>query len=107
MTRDAERDIEKNYPLPDFIAKLRRLADALESGEKTKAPGKKTKTGAHATGADILEELAAQGHKLPQRVLDWRQLSKLKSTYTDALQLVASPLKLGATVARSSFTSCE
>ncbi|WP_237152703.1 DNA polymerase I [Oryzibacter oryziterrae] len=49
-------------------------------------PGaKKTKTGAWATGADILEELADQGHELPRRILDWRQLSKLKSTYTDAL----------------------
>ena len=48
--------------------------------------GKKGKTGAYGTGADVLEELAAQGHDLPARVLDWRQLSKLKSTYTDALQ---------------------
>ncbi|MEM9139252.1 MAG: DNA polymerase I, partial [Pseudomonadota bacterium] len=47
--------------------------------------GKKTKTGAWGTGADVLEVLAAQGHDLPARVLDWRQLSKLKSTYTDAL----------------------
>jgi DNA polymerase-1 len=47
--------------------------------------GKKGKTGAYATGADVLEELAAQGHDLPARVLDWRQLAKLKSTYTDAL----------------------
>ena len=47
--------------------------------------GKKTKTGAFGTGADILEDLAALGHDLPARVLDWRQLSKLKSTYTDAL----------------------
>ena len=50
------------------------------------AGGKKGKTGAYATGADILEDLAAEGHDLPARVLDWRQLSKLKSTYTDALQ---------------------
>ncbi len=48
--------------------------------------GKKGKTGAYATGADVLEDLAALGHDLPARVLDWRQLSKLKSTYTDALQ---------------------
>ncbi len=48
--------------------------------------GKKGKTGAYATGADVLEDLAAEGHDLPARVLDWRQLSKLKSTYTDALQ---------------------
>jgi DNA polymerase-1 len=53
--------------------------------------GKRTKSGAHATGADILEGLAAQGHDLPARVLDWRQLSKLKSTYTDALQERINP----------------
>ena len=47
--------------------------------------GKKGKTGAYATGADVLEDLATM-HDLPGRVLDWRQLSKLKSTYTDALQ---------------------
>ncbi len=47
--------------------------------------GKKGKSGAYATGADVLEGLAAQGHELPARVLDWRQLAKLKSTYTDAL----------------------
>ncbi len=48
--------------------------------------GEKGKTGAYGTGADVLEDLAAEGHDLPARVLDWRQLSKLKSTYTDALQ---------------------
>ena len=47
--------------------------------------GKKGRTGAYATGADILENLAAEGHQLPARVLDYRQLAKLKSTYTDAL----------------------
>lgn len=47
--------------------------------------GKKGKTGAYGTGADVLETLVHQGHELPARVLDWRQLAKLKSTYTDAL----------------------
>ncbi|MGB1235815.1 MAG: DNA polymerase I [Planktomarina sp.] len=47
--------------------------------------GKKGKTGKYSTGVDILEDLATE-HDLPRRVLDWRQLSKLKSTYTDALQ---------------------
>ncbi|NCT11880.1 MAG: DNA polymerase I, partial [Rhodobacterales bacterium] len=47
--------------------------------------GTKGKTGAYATGADVLEDLATE-HALPGLVLDWRQLSKLKSTYTDALQ---------------------
>ncbi len=53
--------------------------------------GKKGKTGAYATGVDVLEDLASEGHKLPARVLDWRQMSKLKSTYTDALQTHINP----------------
>ncbi|NIZ09106.1 DNA polymerase I [Pseudooceanicola sp. HF7] len=52
--------------------------------------GKKGKTGAYATGADVLEDLATE-HDLPGRVLDWRALSKLKSTYTDALQRFINP----------------
>ena len=53
--------------------------------DKLKLPGgKKGKTGAYGTDAAILEELAPQ-HPLPARLLDWRQLAKLKSTYTDAL----------------------
>ena len=47
--------------------------------------GKKGKTGAYTTSADVLEDLAAQGHELPQIILDWRQVQKLKSTYADAL----------------------
>lgn len=53
--------------------------------------GKKTKTGQWATGADLLEELAAAGHALPARLLDWRQLAKLKSTYADALVAQINP----------------
>jgi DNA polymerase-1 len=47
--------------------------------------GKKTKTGAYKTGAEILEGLANEGHELPVKILENRQLAKLKSTYTDAL----------------------
>jgi len=47
--------------------------------------GRKTPTGAWSTGADVLDELAEAGHALPRRILDWRQLQKLKSTYADAL----------------------
>ncbi len=54
---------------------------ALPDGKEPK----KGKTGAYSTGADILEDLATI-HDMPRRVLDWRQLSKLKSTYTDSLQ---------------------
>jgi len=49
--------------------------------------GKKGKTGAYSTGVDILEDLAAEGNQLPAKVLDWRGMSKLKSTYTDARQI--------------------
>ncbi|MCH8862095.1 MAG: DNA polymerase I [Proteobacteria bacterium] len=48
--------------------------------------GKRGKTGAWSTGAAVLEDLAGAGHELPKQVLGWRQLAKLKSTYTDALQ---------------------
>ncbi|WP_213269074.1 DNA polymerase I [Hyphomonas sp.] len=48
--------------------------------------GKKTKTGAWVTDGDVLEGLAAEGHELPRTIVDWRMLSKLRSTYTEALQ---------------------
>ncbi|HEX2656609.1 MAG TPA: DNA polymerase I [Xanthobacteraceae bacterium] len=47
--------------------------------------GKKTKTGAWSTSVLVLDELAEEGHLLPQKIIDWRQVTKLKSTYTDAL----------------------
>jgi DNA polymerase-1 len=59
--------------------------------------GTKGKTDAYATGADILEDITTledshpQGARLAARILDWRQISKLKSTYTDALQLAINP----------------
>ncbi len=48
--------------------------------------GKKTKTGDWSTSVDVLEKLADQGHEIVKQILEWRQLSKLKSTYTDSLQ---------------------
>ncbi|HZS63077.1 MAG TPA: DNA polymerase I [Xanthobacteraceae bacterium] len=53
--------------------------------------GTKTKTGAWSTGARTLEDLAEQGHVLPRKILDWRQVTKLKSTYTDALPNYVNP----------------
>jgi DNA polymerase-1 len=53
--------------------------------------GRRTKTGAWSTDADVLEELAAQGHEIATKVLDWRQLSKLRGTYTDALPTYINP----------------
>ena len=55
------------------------------------AGGKKGKTGAYGTGADVLETLAAEGSELARKVLDWRQIAKLKSTYTDALVETINP----------------
>ncbi len=69
----------------DFnLGSPKQLGDIL-FGKFSLPGGKRTKTGAWSTDADILEELAAQGHELPERILEWRQLSKLQSTYTDAL----------------------
>jgi len=53
--------------------------------------GKKTKTGAWSTSAQVLDELAEQGHELPRKILEWREVSKLKSTYTDALPGFVNP----------------
>ena len=69
---------------PFNIASPKQLGEILF--DKMAIPGgRKTKTGAWTTGADMLEELAAAGHQLPAKILEWRQVSKLKSTYTDAL----------------------
>jgi DNA polymerase I len=82
----ALEDEAKSLAGQDFnLASPKQIGDIL-FGEMGLPGGKKTKTGAWATGADALEELAAQGHDLPRVLLDWRQLSKLKSTYTDALR---------------------
>ena len=53
--------------------------------------GTKTKTGQWSTGARELEDLAEQGHELPRKILDWRQVSKLRSTYTEALPNYVNP----------------
>ncbi|WP_419907162.1 DNA polymerase I [Hoeflea sp.] len=53
--------------------------------------GSKTKTGQWSTSAQVLEDLAAEGHELPRKIVDWRQLTKLKSTYTDALPDFINP----------------
>jgi DNA polymerase-1 len=76
---------------PFTIGSPKQLGEVLFAELGLEGGGKKTKTGAYATGAGVLEGLAVQGHDLPARVLDWRQLTKLKSTYTDALQEQIDP----------------
>ena len=79
-----EAEIQEAAGVPFNVGSPKQLGEILF--DKLKLPGgEKGKTGAYATGADILEDLATE-HHLPGLVLDWRQLAKLKSTYTDALQ---------------------
>jgi DNA polymerase-1 len=62
----------------------KQLGDIL-FGKMNLPGGTKTSTGAWSTKATVLEDLAEEGHVLPQKILEWRQFSKLRSTYTDAL----------------------
>ena len=66
------------------IASTKQLGEILYNELKIGSL-KKTKKGSFATSASILEDLAFKGHEVPKLVLDWRQISKLKNTYTDAL----------------------
>ncbi|EJF80154.1 DNA polymerase I [Bartonella sp. DB5-6] len=66
------------------LASPKQLGDIL-FGKMGLPGGAKTKGGQWSTSAQTLEELAADGHILPRKIIDWRQLAKLKSTYADAL----------------------
>jgi DNA polymerase I len=66
------------------VGSPKQLGDIL-FGKMGLPGGSKTKTGQWSTSAQVLEDLAAQGEPLPRKIVDWRQLTKLKSTYTDAL----------------------
>lgn len=82
-----EADIEALAGQSFNIGSPKQLGEILFDKLDLEPKPKKTKTGAYSTGAEVLETLAAEsGHELPKKVLEWRQLAKLKSTYTDALQ---------------------
>jgi DNA polymerase-1 len=74
---------------PFNLGSPKQIGDVLFS-ELGMAGGRKTATGVWSTDAGVLDDLAAQGHELPRVLLDWRQLAKLKGTYTDALALAVS-----------------
>ena len=74
---------------PFNLGSPKQIGDVLY-GEMGMAKGKKTATGASSTDVKVLEELANQGHELPRVILDWRQFSKLKGTYTDNLVAAVS-----------------
>ena len=85
-----EKQIHKLAGEEFNIGSPKQLGDIL-FGKFSLEGGRKTKTGAWSTDVDVLEEVAAQGHDIARKVLDWRQLAKLRGTYTDALPNYINP----------------
>jgi DNA polymerase I len=85
-----EAEIQEIAGEPVNVGSPKQIGDIL-FGKMAIPGGTKTKTGAWSTSAQILEELAEQGHEFPKKILEWRQVSKLKSTYTDALPTYVHP----------------
>ena len=85
-----ETDIHKLAGTTFNIGSPKQLGDIL-FGQMGLRGGRKTATGAWSTDSDTLEDVAAQGVPMAKRVLEWRQLAKLRSTYTDALQTYINP----------------
>jgi DNA polymerase I len=85
-----EAEIQEIAGEPVNVGSPKQIGDIL-FGKMAIPGGTKTKTGAWSTSAQILEELAELGHEFPKKILEWRQVSKLKSTYTDALPTYVHP----------------
>jgi len=88
--KSIEKDIFNVAGREFNIASPKQLGEIIYNELKI-AKLKKTKKGSLATNANVLEDLALTGHKFPNLILEWRQVSKLKNTYTDALQDHISP----------------
>ncbi len=82
--KNLEKDVFKISKKEFNIASPKQLGEIIYNDLKI-AGLKKTKKGSFATSASVLEDLAFKGHKFPKLILDWRQISKLKNTYSDAL----------------------
>ena len=85
-----EAEIQKMAGEPINPGSPKQLGDIM-FGKMGLPGGAKTKTGAWSTSAQILDELAEAGHEFPKHVLEWRQVTKLKSTYTDSLPEYVNP----------------
>ncbi|QWG12916.1 DNA polymerase I [Bradyrhizobium sediminis] len=85
-----EAEIQEIAGEPVNVGSPKQIGDIL-FGKMGLPGGTKTKTGAWSTTAQVLDDLAEQGHDLPKKILEWRQVSKLKSTYTDALPTYVHP----------------
>ncbi len=89
-TNNLEKEIYKITKKEFKIGSTKQLGEVMYNEMKISSL-KKTKKGSFATGAQVLEDLAFKGHKLPKLVLDWRQVTKLKNTYSDSLQEHVNP----------------
>jgi DNA polymerase-1 len=87
---DLESQAQEIVGHPFNLASPKQIGDIL-FGELGLPGGKKTATGAWSTDAAVLEDLALTGHALPKVLLDWRQLAKLRGTYTEALVAAIAP----------------
>ena len=85
-----EAEIQEMAGVPVNPGSHKQLGDIL-FGKMSLPGGTKTKTGAWSTSASILDELAEQGHDFPKKILEWRGVTKLKSTYTDLLPTFVHP----------------
>jgi DNA polymerase-1 len=85
-----EAELQEIAGEPINVGSPKQIGDIL-FGKMGITGGTRTKTGAWSTSAQILDELAEQGHEFPRKILEWRQVSKLKSTYTDALPTYVHP----------------
>ena len=85
-----EKEIYKVAKKEFNIGSTKQLGEVMYNEMKISSL-KKTKKGSYATSAQVLEDLAFKGHKLPKLVLDWRQATKLKNTYSDSLQEHINP----------------
>ncbi len=85
-----EAEIQEMAGEPVNVGSPKQIGDII-FGKMGLPGGSKTKTGAWSTSAQILDELAEQGYEFPRKILEWRQVSKLKSTYTDALPTYVHP----------------
>jgi DNA polymerase-1 len=85
-----EAEIQEIAGEPVNVGSPKQIGDII-FGKMALPGGTKTKTGAWSTTAQVLDDLAEQGHDFPKKILEWRQVSKLKSTYTDALPTYVNP----------------
>lgn len=85
-----EAELQEIAGEPINVGSPKQIGDII-FGKMGITGGSKTKTGAWSTSAQVLDELAEQGHEFPKKILEWRQVSKLKSTYTDALPEYVHP----------------